>query len=91
MSTPQRSKLLLSLRRWKAKAIARRHENKALKKSLRWAMQEIEISRIKQPNVSFSGRCGVCRESLKLYSGGIVAGHADDCEYAKALKLLEES
>ena len=35
MSTPQRSKLLHSLRRWKAKAIARRHENKALKKRIR--------------------------------------------------------
>lgn len=35
MSIPQRLKLLLSLRRWKAKAIARRHENKALKKRLR--------------------------------------------------------
>jgi hypothetical protein len=34
MSTPQRSKLLHSVRRWKAKAIARRHENKALMKRI---------------------------------------------------------
>ena len=34
MSTPQRSKLLLSLGQWKAKAIARRQENEALKKRI---------------------------------------------------------
>jgi hypothetical protein len=34
MSTPQRSKLLHSLRHWKAKAIARRQENEALKKRI---------------------------------------------------------
>lgn len=34
MSTPQRSKLLHSLRDWKAKAIARRQENEALKKRI---------------------------------------------------------
>jgi len=34
MSTPQRSKLLHSLRGWKAKAIARRQENNALKKRI---------------------------------------------------------
>ena len=32
MSTPQRSKLLHSVRGWKDKAIARRQENEALKK-----------------------------------------------------------
>lgn len=34
MSTPQRSKLLLALAQWKAKAIARRQENEALKKRI---------------------------------------------------------
>ena len=34
MSTPQRSKLLHSLRKWKTKAIARRQENEALKKRI---------------------------------------------------------
>ena len=34
MSTPQRSKLLHSLRAWKAKAMARRQEVEALKKRI---------------------------------------------------------
>lgn len=34
MSPPQRSKLMHALRAWKAKAIARRQENEALKKRL---------------------------------------------------------
>ena len=34
MSTPQRSKLMHSLRNWKAKATARRQEIKALKKRI---------------------------------------------------------
>lgn len=41
MSIPQRSKLLLSLRQWKAKAITRREQLEALKKRL----EELILSR----------------------------------------------
>lgn len=47
MSTPQRSKLLHSLRRWKAKAIARRQENEALKKRIVELTQSRDAWRLK--------------------------------------------
>jgi hypothetical protein len=47
MSTQQRSKLLRSLQNWKAKAIARRHENKALKKRLTELIHSRDAWRVK--------------------------------------------
>ena len=47
MSTPQRSKLLHSLRCWKEKAIARRQENEALKKRIIELTQSRDAWRLK--------------------------------------------
>ncbi len=47
MSTPQRSKLLHSLRSWKEKAIARRQENEALKKRIIELTQSRDAWRLK--------------------------------------------
>lgn len=47
MSTPQRSKLLHSLRCWKANAIARRQENEALKKRIIELTQSRDAWRLK--------------------------------------------
>jgi hypothetical protein len=50
MSTPQRSKLLHSVHRWKAKAIARRHENKALMKRILELMRNRDAWKAKAQN-----------------------------------------
>ena len=47
MPTQQRSKRLRSLHNWKAKAIARRHENNALKKQLTERTQRRDAWRVK--------------------------------------------
>ena len=47
MATPQRSKLLHSLRGWKAKAITRRQENEALKKRIIELTQSRDAWRLK--------------------------------------------
>jgi Txe/YoeB family toxin of Txe-Axe toxin-antitoxin module len=47
METPQHSKLLHSLQNWKAKALARRQENKALKKRIGELIQSRDAWKIK--------------------------------------------
>ena len=47
MSTPQRSKLIRSVRNWKAKATARRQEIKALKKRIAELTQSRDTWRTK--------------------------------------------
>jgi uncharacterized coiled-coil DUF342 family protein len=47
METPQHSKLLHSLQNWNAKALARRQENKALKKRIAELIQSRDAWKVK--------------------------------------------